>query len=386
MKKEHPGSDLRRRARRAPTSKTGCRCAVAASRHVLHLHVVCRAGGNRTRQEQTTQKVGYSDGFLALRADARGLRRRGRRRRCCGGRTRASSRTPRRWPTSCSLVTRDVSRASSSVGPTESTIPVDVRHGRLWPEKPLVPGEPLTVELTVRRPGWAGWLVGRTARASLVVRTPSARLRGRWLEVRPGEPVVATFDTPVRTVVLRVHGRARTLRFARARTTVDVGVVAAGQQQAGSISVSAVPRTWERMPEADSVELVPGSAPGAGARRARRRRGSGSRPRDHAHLLPPGADDLRNEPADDHPARARPLAPARHPYALPSRPGGLGYPLGSHVAVRLPEPVGLAQAAGGRQHPHAHVGRASRDDLASPAASRPGGLPPAFAGARPPIR
>src|SRR5437870_2769551 len=45
-------------------------------------------------------------------------------------------------------------------------VPVDLRGGRLWPEGSLPVGEPLTIELTVRRPGWAGWLVGRTATKS----------------------------------------------------------------------------------------------------------------------------------------------------------------------------------------------------------------------------
>ena len=200
--------------------------------------------------------------------------------------------------------------------PDGSTIPVGVRQGRLWPEKRLVVGAPLTVELTVRRPRWVGWLVGRTARASLVLRTPSARLRGRWLEIRPGEPVVATFDTP------GADGRAA---CARSRTDAAFrssahegrrrrgrGRAAAGRKRLGQRGASCVGAAAE----ADSVELVPGSPPGAGARRARRPRASGSRPPDHAHLLPSGANDLRNEPADGHPARARPLAPARHPYAL----------------------------------------------------------------------
>ena len=141
--------------------------------------------------------------------------------------------------------------------PDGSTIPVRIRQGRVWPETPLVAGEPLRVELTVRRPGWAGWLVGRTARTSRFVRTPSARLRGRWLEIRTGEPVVATFETPVRTVVLREHGHARTLRFARGRRAVDVGVVAAGRQQVGSVSVSAVPRAWEKLPKPTRLSWFP---------------------------------------------------------------------------------------------------------------------------------
>ena len=228
-------------------------------------------------------------------------------------------------------------------GPSGSTIPVAVRQGRLWPEKQLAADEQLTVELTVRRPGWAGWLVGKTARTSLVVRTPNAHLRGRWLEIRSGAPVVASFDTPVRVVVLRVNGRLRTVRFDRPRTTVDTGVVATGAQQAGSISIRAVPRSWERLPPETRLTWFP------------------------AHklaqaLVEPGAGD---ELAPDGPIRltfSRPvqttfgtnlptITPAMpghwhllDTHTLAFQPSGLGYPLGAHLKVKLPERVRIAQA------------------------------------------
>ena len=44
-----------------------------------------------------------------------------------------------------------------------SKVRVDVRDGKLWPGQQLRVGEKLTVEVTVHRPGWAGWLVGDTA-------------------------------------------------------------------------------------------------------------------------------------------------------------------------------------------------------------------------------
>lgn len=227
-----------------------------------------------------------------------------------------------------------------------SRVPLDVRQGRLWPRTPLRAGETLTLELTVRRPGWAGWLVGRTASARLVVRTPSARLRGRWLEIRPGEPVVARFDTPVRAVVLRVHGHERTLRFAHARTTVPVGVSATGPERAGSVWVSAVPRAWERTPEPTRLSWFP------------------ARPRPQALVEPaagaPLAPDRPITLTFSRPVRAifgrslpaiTPAAPGRwhllDAHTISFEPRGLGFPLSGHVAVRLPEPVGLPQVAGG---------------------------------------
>jgi hypothetical protein len=231
--------------------------------------------------------------------------------------------------------------------PDGRRIAVAVRDGRLWPEKPLSVGEQLTVELRVRRPGWAGWLVGRTARATLVLRTPSAGLRGRWLEIRSGEPVVATFDVPVRAVALRVQGETRTLRFARARTTVDIGAVAAGHRRVGSVSISAVPRAWEQTPPPRRLTWFP----------ARRRAQALVEPAVGLPLDPDRPITL----TFSRPVRAifgttlptvTPATPGRwrllDTHTLSFRPRGLGYPLGGHVTVSLPKPVGLARASGVR--------------------------------------
>ncbi len=41
-------------------------------------------------------------------------------------------------------------------GPDGRPIPVAVRGGRLWPQVVLPPGEPISIEVVVRRPGWIG--------------------------------------------------------------------------------------------------------------------------------------------------------------------------------------------------------------------------------------
>ena len=127
------------------------------------------------------------------------------------------------------------------------TIPIDVRHGQLWPRGTVSTGERLTVDVTVKRPAWVGWLVGHTAHKTFHVVTPTAELRGRWLEVPAGKPVTVSFDQPVRLVVLRDASGPRTLRFPTPRETVSVGVVASGSHRAGTVSISSAPRTWERL-------------------------------------------------------------------------------------------------------------------------------------------
>jgi peptidoglycan hydrolase-like protein with peptidoglycan-binding domain len=222
-----------------------------------------------------------------------------------------------------------------------SKVPVDVRDGKLWPGKQLRVGEKLTVEVTVRRPGWAGWLVGDTAVATRIVRTPSTRLTGRWLELDRGEPVFARFATPVRKIVLRVDGNKQTLRFARPRRMVDVGVTATGQERAGSVTVPAAPRAWERTPEPTRLSWFP--------------------PRPKAQALVEPAAGVELEPdrtitlTFSRPVSAifgerlptlTPAAPGhwRHldAHTLSFEPRGLGFPLSGHVAVRLPKPVELA--------------------------------------------
>jgi peptidoglycan hydrolase-like protein with peptidoglycan-binding domain len=222
-----------------------------------------------------------------------------------------------------------------------SKVPVDVRDGKLWPGKQLRVGEKLTVEVTVRRPGWAGWLVGDSASATRIVRTPSTRLTGRWLELDRGEPVFARFATPVRKIVLRVDGNKQTLRFARPRRMVDVGVTATGQERAGSVTVAAAPRAWERTPEPTRLSWFP--------------------PRPKAQALVEPAAGVELEPdrtitlTVSRPVSAifgeslptlTPAAPGRwrrlDAHTLSFEPRGLGFPLSGHVAVRLPKPVELA--------------------------------------------
>ena len=202
--------------------------------------------------------------------------------------------------------------------------------------------------MTARRPGWAGWLVGRTASVTRVLRTPSARLRGRWLEL----------DRASRSSrsSARRCGRsccACTVTSARCGSPVRAGrsTSACRQRDRNGREASrsaAVPRAWERLPDADSAELVPGPP-------ARRRRSSSppparcwlpaarSRSRSRARCARSSATACRRS------LRPRPVAGASStPIRSSFEPRGLGYPLSSHIAVRLPEPVGLPQASGRR--------------------------------------
>ncbi len=230
-------------------------------------------------------------------------------------------------------------------GADGARVPARLVGGKVRPEGSVRADQRLTVELTVRRPGWAGWLVGRTETRSLVVRTPSARLRGRWLQVRAGAPVTVSFDKPVRLVALVIHGREQRLRFVRPRSRVAVGVVALGSNRAGSLTVSAVPRPWEQLSEPVRVSWFP----------ARNRAQAVVEPAPGASLGPLRPITLTfSRPVQQVLGASRPKIDAAvagrwrllDTHTLSFQPMGLGYPLGTHLRVRLLAKVALVGPVG----------------------------------------
>ena len=136
---------------------------------------------------------------------------------------------------------------------SEGEVPLQLRGGELWPRRAVDAGERLTVVVTVRRPGWAGWLVGHVERRTFAVVTPSARLLGRWLQVNEGAPVTVAFDRPVALVSLR----GSLTRLTTPTATVPVGVTASGASRSGAVEVAAVARRWERLPAPEQVSWFP---------------------------------------------------------------------------------------------------------------------------------
>ena len=83
-------------------------------------------------------------------------------------------------------------RVGSSQG---SALPVALRDGELWPPLKVRADQRLTVSVTVRRPSWAAWLVGRTECRTFTVVTPDEQLRQRLLHVPSGSDRARSLST-----------------------------------------------------------------------------------------------------------------------------------------------------------------------------------------------
>jgi hypothetical protein len=219
-------------------------------------------------------------------------------------------------------------------------VPVSLRKGNVWPLQSLASGERLTLELTVRRPGWAGWLVGARERRTFTVVTPKARLLQRWLQVRPGAPVTVSFDEPVSRVAI---GQAAP-RLIAPRSVVALRA-STGAASAGSIEVAATARSWERLPAPTRVSWFPAHPyPQVLAK-----------PTNRATLRPNQQIVLTfSQPVSATLGTARPrLSPATpgrwlslDAHTIAFQPTGLGYPLGSELHLALPHLAHLAGTSG----------------------------------------
>ena len=142
------------------------------------------------------------------------------------------------------------------LGPHGGTIPVSVSNGRLWPQAQLQPGEPISIEVAVRRPGWIAWLAGRRATEHLQLRTPSALVRDRYVTLAAGSPLQLAFTTPVSRVA---YGAPEHLHHhSLVRPSSEITIARGGE--AGSIEVAGAARRWERLPAPSLVTWFPAGA------------------------------------------------------------------------------------------------------------------------------
>ena len=227
-------------------------------------------------------------------------------------------------------------------GPHGRPVPLRVERGRLTPLHRLKPGEPVSVDVEVRRPGWLGWALGATRTERLTLNAPIATVAEPWMTVGGGAAVQVGFDQPVTTVAYGDTGSLTTHRLNGPESSVSLG----HQPATGAVEIAAAPRTWETLGRPMQVSWFPPSSspvmvtfPAAGSRIA---------PATSLHLTfsKPVSEVLGSNGPRLSPATQGHWREVNS-HTLVFTPSGFGAGLGSQLHIQLPHPVATTSSTGG---------------------------------------
>jgi len=229
----------------------------------------------------------------------------------------------------------------NAFGPDGQSIPLAIQDGRLTPLRRLTPGEQVSINVEVRRPGWIGWALGHEHLVRLTLNAPVAQVTQRWMTVRPGSLVYVSFDRPVSTVA---YGGTRLTGHTLSDASSSVSL---GRQPAtGSVQVAAAARPWERVGAPMQVSWFPPSRSPVMA----------TIPAPGAQVGPAAPIYLTfSKPVGEVFGSARPqVSPATpghwreaNSHTLVFTPSGFGAPLGSQLRVQLPSSVAITSGSAG---------------------------------------
>ena len=231
---------------------------------------------------------------------------------------------------------------ASAFGPDGRPISLAVRNGRLTPTEQVTPGERISVDVVIRRPGWLGWALGHYRVERLSVTAPVAHVKQRWLTLASGSSVAVDFAQPVSAVSYSTPGQpAVSLRLAGPTRRVSLP----GLAGAGTVALSAAVRSWEKpsapvqvswFPASSAPVLVADPAPGSKVSPLQPIRLTFSQPLSKLFAVTPptiaGTAHGSWREVDSH--------------TLLYTPSGVGAPLGTELHFTLPRAVAVSSASG----------------------------------------
>ncbi len=230
-----------------------------------------------------------------------------------------------------------IESVSVVTGPHSQPVPIALRGDpEVWPEHSIRAGQMVTIDVTIRRPGWLSWLTGKREHLRLALRTPTTRLAAQYVTLSGSAPLVVHFAAPAAVVAYGDPGHLH--RQVLGTPSTQATVPHSGP--AGAVWVSVVPRAWEKaapvllswFPAGARASAVASPAPG--------------------QTIQPGTPIMLtfSKPIDQALGSARPpVLPITqgiwhqlNSHTIIFRPEGYGYGLGAHVTVELPAGVSLA--------------------------------------------
>ena len=229
-----------------------------------------------------------------------------------------------------------ITRVVAIGGREQQVVPVKLVGRQVVPVGRLHAGERITVQATVRRPGWISWLTGKEQQVQVSETTPVVRLASTYVTRRRGQPVTVAFDTPVAEAGFGSIGATVSPKRFSAPVR-SFALTAHGTAGTGDLAIAA--RTWE-VPTVTAVSWFPAGtkatavatpAPGTKITPDTRITLTFSRPvgRVLGRDLPP---------VSPHNAG---VWHRLNSHTIQFVPEGYGYGLGANVRISLPESVNL---------------------------------------------
>ncbi len=228
-----------------------------------------------------------------------------------------------------------------ALGPHGSQVPIAVSDGRVTPERKVPPGTKLTVLVTVQRPGWIGWALGKRDTVHLTLTTPVATVTHQWMTVRSGSGVRVDFQEPVSEVVYSDSTGPGRRTLPAGTRSVSLGALPA----TGTVEVAAAPRSWESVGAPVPVSWFPPSRYPVMA----------TYPSPSSRITPAGAIVLTfsksvSEVLGGHHPALYPYTAGhwrqRDSHTIVFHPTGFGVPLGSQLKMVLPSRVSVTSGSG----------------------------------------
>ena len=230
--------------------------------------------------------------------------------------------------------------SAKAFGPNGRRIPLAVNGGRLLPRKKLKPGEVVTVEVVVRRPGWLGWALGKTRTERLDRAGADRPARAALAEPRSERAAAAALRRSGRPGRLpdRHAAKARPGRRACGSGRRADGVRHRAGRGGGALVGAAG--------AAGARDVVPAVAAAGRARQSRRGQADLAARSDPADVLEAGRQGARRSA---RPHFSAPVQGGWHQtdsHTLVFAPGGYGFPLNSNLHLVLPP--GLSVSVGSK--------------------------------------
>ena len=146
-----------------------------------------------------------------------------------------------------------VESLSVVTGPHSQPVPVTIHDGKITPDQLIKANEQLQIQVVVKRPGWISWLAGAKQKLNLTLTTPAASLRSHYVTVSKGGQLRVHFKAPISAYTFGTspaHMKRTVLPAPASVLTLPHSGLA------GTVYLSAAPRTWEKARTA-SVSYFP---------------------------------------------------------------------------------------------------------------------------------